>query len=230
MTHIDVRTSAPFSLINFLFSIIKFHFVEKFGSATTKGRTESRGLFVGRKMFKLKKFSLRHFQPAQCTDLKTKSHKILKKGNVVHGNEIFLSWGLHNIQKAGIPRIQYSQNILCTVFLHCCKSCAMDIGKLFGRDMIWRQRVTSIILLAMFNLLPSWHLSAIKASEKYVSLPIQFSIAFLSGLRPDFSEDLKWRNTSQKRYTQLHPQNVRCFILELCTGSKAIFLHVFMIM
>ena len=27
--------------------------------------------------------------------------------------------------------------------------------QLFGRDMIWRQRVTSIILLAMFNLLPS---------------------------------------------------------------------------
>ena len=79
MTHIDVRPGAPFSLINFLFSIIKFHFVEKFGFATTKGRTESRGLFVGRKMFKLKKFSLRHFQPAQCTDLKTKSHKIRKK-------------------------------------------------------------------------------------------------------------------------------------------------------
>ena len=59
------------------------------------------------------------------------------------------------MQKAGIPRIQHSQNILCTVFLHCCKSCAMDIGKLFGRDMIWRQRVTSIILLATFNLLPS---------------------------------------------------------------------------
>ena len=72
MTHIDVRPGAPFGLINFLFSIIKFHFVEKFGSATTKGRTESRGLVVGRKMFKLKKFSLRHFQPAQCTDLKNK--------------------------------------------------------------------------------------------------------------------------------------------------------------
>ena len=131
------------------------------------------------------------------------------------------------MQKAGIPRIQHSQNILCTVFLHCCKSCAMDIGKLFGRDMIWRQRVTSIILLAMFNLLPSWHLSAIKASEKYVSLPIQFSIAFLSGLRPDFSEDLKWRNTSPKRYTQLHPQNVRCYYLGAMHWLKGYILTCF---
>ena len=107
---------------------MEFYFADNFGLAT-KGRTQSRGLFVGRKMFKLKKFSLRHFRPAtQCTDLKTNSHKMLKKSTVRRPRQF--SEVIH--AKSSRHKIFCLQYTVCWAF---------DALNLFGGDMILRQRV-----------------------------------------------------------------------------------------
>ena len=74
----------------------------------------------------------------------------------------------------------------------------LDALQLFGRDMIWRQRVVSTILLATFTLLP---ILAPFCNKKPIlsrkQCHCQFSSQQLFFLGSDQISQ-KWRNTSQK--------------------------------